>query len=233
MNNGIRNIVILKVCSKMEQCKMLEKYKNKIICGDCLEVMKNIPDKSIDLVLTDPPYGVNQARGARKYGIGKTQRYKGNWDNEPLSREYFDEILRVGKVTIIFGANCFSDCLPSRGHWIVWDKKGNIDFNNPFSDCELAWTSIKKKPIKKYTVIQQGFISKEKKRFHPTQKPVQLFKAIIKDYSKENDIILDPFLGSGTTAVAAKQLKRNFIGIEINPDYVKIAKQRLRQEILI
>jgi DNA modification methylase len=112
-------------------------------------------------------------------------------------------------------------------------KKGDIKFDNPFGDCELAWTNINKKSVKKYTIIQQGFISKEKDRYHPTQKPVELFMNILRDYSEENFIILDPFLGSGTTVIASQNLKRNFIGIEISEEYCKIAEERLRQNTLL
>ena len=214
--------------------KLIDEFINKIIQGDCLEVMKEMPDKCVDLVLTDPPYGIGADKGVGGYGSSKTDNhYKDNWDNATPNKEVFDEILRVGKDVIIFGGQFFTDKLPPNGHWIVWDKKGNITFDNPFGDCELAWTNLNKKSVKKYVCIQQGFISEERDRFHPTQKPVKLFSNIIKDYCPEGGVVLDPFLGSGTTAVACKQLKRNFIGIEISEKYCEIARQRLRQEILL
>lgn len=206
---------------------------NQIICGDCLEVMKTFPDKSIDLVLTDPPYGINADKGVGGFGSSKSDNhYDDNWDSKIPSQEYFDEILRVGKKVICWGGQFMVDNLPKNGHWIVWDKVGGIKFDNPFSDCELAWTNIKKVTVKKYTVIQQGFVAEESTRYHPTQKPVGLFGIILRDYSEPTDIILDPFLGSGTTAVAAKQLHRRYIGIEISQKYCEIAKQRLGQEVL-
>ena len=142
-------------------------------------------------------------------------------------------MLRVSKNAVIFGGNFFTDKLPVNGHWVVWDKKGDISFDNPFGDCELAWTNFDKKSVKKYTIIQQGFVSKERVRFHPIQKPVELFSNIVRDYSEEGQTILDPFLGSGTTAVACQNLKRNFIGIEISPEYCKIAEDRLKQKPLL
>lgn len=206
---------------------------NKIIQVDCLEFMKTLPDKCIDLVLTDPPYGIGADKGVGGFGSSKTDNhYKDNWDSQTPSVEVFNEILRVGKKVIIFGGNFFTDKLSVNGHWIVWDKKGNIVFDNPFGDCELAWTNINKKSVKKYTVIQQGFVSEERDRFHPTQKPVKLFSNIILDNTSESDIVFDPFLGSGTTAVACKQLKRNYIGCEISPEYCEIARKRLLQESL-
>ena len=204
-----------------------------IACGDCLDILKQIPDKSIDLVLTDPPYGISADKGIGGFGSSKTDKhYNDNWDKVP-NKIYFDEMLRVGKRVIIFGGNYFTDKLPVNGHWICWDKKGNVAFKNPYSDCELAYTNIPKKVVKKYTLIQQGFITDSKdKRVHPTQKPTELFKMILKDYSKKDDIILDPFIGSGTTAVACKDLGRKCIGIEISEEYVKIAIKRLSQEVL-
>ena len=203
---------------------------NKIIQGDCLGVMKQIPDKSIDLVLTDPPYGIGADKGVGG-GISKGRKYKGDWDIRP-SKEYFDEMLRIGKQVIIFGGNFFTDLLPVNGHWIVWDKTGEIKFDNPYSQAELAWTNVNKNTVKKYVVIQAGFIAEEKDRFHPTQKPVSLFSAIINDYTEKDMTILDPFLGSGTTAIAARNLKRNYIGIEISPEYCAIAEARLKQGVL-
>lgn len=203
-----------------------------IVNADCLEYMKTLPDKSFDLCLTDPPYGLKQDKGARKYGTSVSKRYDGDWDDFAPTQEYFDEMLRVGKTVVIFGGNLFADKLPASGHWIFWDKKGGIDFDNPFSDGELAWTNIKKKPIRKYEIIQQGFISEEKTRFHPTQKPLKLFGYITRDYSEEGQSILDPFMGSGTTLVAAKYLNRNATGIEISEKYCEIARKRLSQDQL-
>lgn len=208
---------------------------NQIIHGDCLEVMKTFPDKSVDLVLTDPPYGIGADKGsAGRFGSSQhlVRKYEDNWDSMTPSKEYFDEILRIGKSVIIFGGQFFTDKLYTNGHWIVWDKKGDIDFDNPFGDCELAWTNSPRKSVKKYTHIQQGFISEDKIRFHPTQKPTNLFVNIINDYSDEGGVILDPFGGSCTTAVACKQLKRNYICIEKEAKYVAICHERLAQDLL-
>jgi DNA modification methylase len=201
---------------------------NRIICGDCLEVMKLIPDKSIDLVLTDPPYGIGADKGVGGFGSSpkSAKKYVDNWDIRPEGG-VFRELLRVGKTVIIFGGNYFTDLLPVNGHWIVWDKVCRFNFQNPFSDCEMAWTNVSKKTVKKYVIIQQGFISEEKERFHPTQKPVKLFQMIIADYSNPADLILDPFAGSGTTCVAAKMLGRRYVGIEISPEYCEIAERRI------
>ena len=138
--------------------------------GDCLEIMKDFPKDSVDLILTDPPYGLKQDKGSKDFGNYKQHKYKDNWDNLRPNKIYFDLMLNISKVCIIFGGNLFTDLLPVSGHWIVWDKIGNIKFKNPFSQCELIWTSLKRKPIKKYVCVQQGFIRESKeKRVHPTQ----------------------------------------------------------------
>jgi len=211
-------------------------FINKIICGDCLEVMKDMPDKCVDLVLTDPPYGKMWTRGKNAIGLLKEQNEndKTIWDIKP-TKEYFDEIFRVSKNQIIFGGNYFTDYLYPSNCWIVWDKLGNLKLGEqiPFADCELAWTSFTK-VVKKFVCRSAGFIKDTKDiRQHPTQKPTELMKWIIGKYANESDLILDCFMGSGSTLVAAKQLGRKFIGIEINPEYCKIAEDRLRQEMLV
>ena len=204
---------------------------NSIVRCDCLEGMRQMADNSVDLILTDPPYGINGDRGMGGYGSSKKsiKHYNDNWDETTPSKEIFDEILRIGKKVIIFGGNFFIDKLPFKTSWIIWDKIGNYKFKNPYSDVELAWTNLDRTISKKYTIVQQGFIAEEKKRFHPTQKPIKLFYEIIKDYTKENDIILDCFIGSGTMAIACKRLKRNFIGMEISKEYCDIAEKRLQE----
>jgi site-specific DNA-methyltransferase (adenine-specific) len=197
--------------------------------GDCLEVMRDIPDGSIDAVVTDPPYGINMDGGTDGFGIRSGRRYESRWDDKPPTARVFDVMLKISAVAIVFGGNNFTDKLPVSSHWMVWDKTGEIKFKNPFSDCELIWTNVNKKTVNKYTVIQQGFISAEKTRYHPTQKPVQLLSRIIQDYTNPGDTILDPFMGSGTTGVACVQTGRNFIGIEIDPDYYKIAEKRIHE----
>jgi len=212
-------------------------FINKIICGDCLEVMKEIPDKCVDLILTDPPYGIKEDGGkcrANKnrpsYEIKKkTPKYKkANWDKKRMGLIYFSEMFRVSKNQIIFGANYYCDYLkPSMG-WIFWDKMFE---NQDFSDGELIFTSFKR-ALKKIRISSKDGTRGGKDRVHPTQKPLRLITWILENYSTKGDLIFDPFLGSGTTALVCKNLKHNFIGIEISPDYCKIAEERLAQGIL-
>lgn len=220
---------------------MTELPINQIINADCLEFMKTLPDKCIDLVLTDPPYGINISHtgkidntGGADYNSLKSKDWGVvEWDKESPSKEYFDEILRIGKKVIIFGGNFFTDKLPVNGGWIVWHKK-LVNLEN-FSDCELAWTNfLGRVRYYKFGYIGVDYLnSKDKKDFHPTQKPQNLMKWCLQEFSKEGWLIFDPFMGSGSTLVAAKQLKRNYIGIEISEKYCEIARQRLRQQILL
>ena len=170
----------------------------ELFCGDCLDFMRNMPDKSVDITITDPPYGKKSDRGTNGFGSAKNRRYVGNWDNTRPPKDYFDQILRVSENVIIFGANYFCDVLPISNHWLFWDKKGDIVFKNPFADGELIYTSFSK-PVKRIVFKQQGFISDSKDiRYHPTQKPTELIMQLLKLYSKPHDTIFDPFMGIST-----------------------------------
>ena len=138
-------------------------------------------------------------------------------------------MLRVSKKVIIFGGNYFAHLLPPSKCWIFWDKKGDIAFKNPFADGELIYTNFTK-PVKKIVFKQQGFITDSKdRRVHPTQKPSELMQILIENYTNENDIILDCFMGSGSTGVACMNTGRKFIGIELDKNYFNIAKQRIEE----
>lgn len=197
--------------------------------GDCLELMKSMPSKSIDLVLTDAPYGKKADKGTNGFGSAKNRRYEGKWDSKRPSKEYFEEMFRIGKNVILFGGNYFCDMLPPSNHWIFWDKKGDIAFQNPFADGELIYITFKK-PIKRIVFKQQGFITDSKdKRYHPTQKPTELLQQIIEQYTAEGSTILDCFMGSGSTGVACVNINRHFIGIELDEGYFDIAKKRIKE----
>jgi len=217
--------------------KWPDDFVNKVICGDCLGVMKEIPDESIDCIITDPPYGIR----ITEQKIGGTKKnpnsrfYRGNWDKR-LNKIYFEEIFRISKYQIIFGGNYYLDYLPSNGNWLVWDKRCGIIPERSFADGELIWTNINTR-LRIFRYIWDGFLQQDMKdreeRVHPTQKPIALMSWLIKKFTKENDLILDPFAGSGSTLVAAKRLGRRFIGIEREEEYIKIAEKRLAQEVLI
>jgi len=202
---------------------------NKVHCADCLEFMKEMPDKCVDLVLTDPPYGIdvgkNDTVGGEK--LAKVTNYgKHGWDKAIPDKEIFNEMFRISKNQIIFGGNYMIEHLKSSPCWIVWDK----DNTGNFADCELAWTSFPSavRKIKyRWNGMLQGNMLEKEKRVHPTQKPQPVMRWILEKYAQKSDLILDPFMGSGTTLCACQELGMDFIGIEIDPEYCKIAEKRI------
>lgn len=191
----------------------LEKYLNKITHADCLEVMKDLPDKCVDLVLTDPPYGIGIANNSFRH------KFKGkSWDDKIPDAEYFTEMVRVSKNQIIWGGNYFG--LPPTKGFLVWDKLQPETFSSAM--CEQAWMSFQE-PAKifRYDVLD-GVT-----RVHPTQKPLDLMRWCIENYSNPGDIILDPFAGSGTTLVAALLLQHPYLGVEMDDEIYKLAIKQL------
>ncbi len=204
---------------------------NEIIHGDCLDYMKTLEDNSIDLILTDPPYGIKPDKGfggSRGFGgFGKPikrREYDDSWDSERPPVNAFNEMLRVSKAVIIFGGNYFADILPQSTHWLVWDKLNTMP---TFSDCELIYTNIKRKSVKKYTFQYNGLIGKEEERFHPTQKPVELIKRILRDYAKGANVVYDPYAGSCSISVACKSIGIPYLASEKEAKYVEIGRKRL------
>ena len=217
--------------------EQMKDFENKILNMDCLDFLKKCPDNYFSLVLTDPPYGIGydvacEKNNGKLFGTAKAIRntYKQtNWDNKTPDKEVFEQIIRVSRNQIIFGGNYFANMLSNSKCWLVWDKHINGDW----ADCELAWTSFDK-PVRKYDFTWNGMIQQDMKnkeiRIHPTQKPVGLFCKILNDYSNENDLVLDCFSGSGTTAIACYNLNRNFICIEKDPEYAKVSIERLENK---
>ena len=206
-----------------------------IINIDCLEYMRTLKDNHFDLIVTDPPYGINiGANGS--VGGGKLAKVKDygvvEWDNEIPSKAIFEEMFRVSKNLIIFGGNYMTDHLPPSSCWVVWDK----DNTGNFADCELAWTSFNT-AVRKFKHRWNGMLQEQmnwkEKRHHPTQKPVALGRWLLENYAEKGDKIFDPFAGSGSFLVACKQLGFEFVGCELNADYCKIIEQRLSQKTLL
>lgn len=205
----------------------MEQYINKIINADCLDILKQLPDKCVDLVLTDPPYGINIVQQILKKDPFKKHGYNTwenkDWDRFIVNKEYFNEIIRVSKNQIIWGGNYFANLLPKSQCWFVWNK---MQRNFSLADGELAWTSFDKAvrifDYSRGQALQDG-------KIHPTQKPLKLIEWCLLKGSKENDLVLDCFSGSGTTAVACHNLKRRFICIEKDPDYWRSSCERLEQ----
>ena len=193
--------------------------------GDCREVLPTLAP--VDLVLTDPPYGIGkdgQKESTGGHGGRKSYEFLG-WDREIPSTETFAKMFTVSRVQIIWGGNYFAPQLPGSMGWLVWDKGQRINQ----SDGELAFTSLDKAlrifTLNRVALMQDG-------AEHPTQKPEELMKWCILQVPEPCETILDPFMGSGTTLRAAKDLGRKAIGIEIEEKYCEIAAKRLSQEVI-
>ena len=212
---------------------MIEKEtfgKISLINGDCMEVLKSLPDNSFDLAICDPPYGIGMDGGKIGGGVLAKQAIydKKEWDKLPPPIEYFKELQRVSKNQIIWGANHFISRIPvDSSCWIVWDKDNG---ENYFADCELAWTSFDK-AVRKYKYRWQGMLQgnmkKKEQRIHPTQKPIALYGWIMNTFAKDGEKILDTHLGSGSICIAAHDLGFEMLGIELDAKYYNAAKQRL------
>jgi site-specific DNA-methyltransferase (adenine-specific) len=183
---------------------------------DCMELMRETPDKFYDLCIVDPPYGGGQHFNFR-YGIGDKV-----YDSRKPTQAYWDELFRISKNQIVWGGNYFAHSLPENRCWISWYKGNPLD---SFSDFELAWTSFDK-VARALKMESYGFNHKDGTTIHPTQKPVQLYKWLLKNYAKEGDRILDTHLGSGSSAIAAYDFGCDFVGCEIDKEYYEAAKKR-------
>ena len=186
---------------------------------DCMEGMKRYPDKFFELAIVDPPYGIGEDGGRFRGRKGQGHRVlpKKNWDKERPDKKYFSEIIRVSENQIIWGGNYFTDMLPVSRCWLYWDKLMGGDF----SDGELAWTSFDK-VLRKFT-----FCNKYHGKIHPTEKPVALYKWLLKNYAKEGDKILDTHVGSASSLIACHQMGFEYLGFEIDEEYYSKAVERL------
>lgn len=194
---------------------------------DCIEYMKTLEDNAFDLAIVDPPYNLARFRN----GIGKNDRHTvktkadGIWNNNAPTAEYWEQLFRVSRNQIIWGANNF--ILPPTEYFCVWNKKQTVD---NFAAAEYAWVSLGlKMPAKifEYGIHQHNA---DGEKIHPTQKPVKLYDWLLKNYAKEGDKILDTHLGSGSSAIAAHYGGFDFVGCELDEDYFNAAKTRIEKE---
>jgi site-specific DNA-methyltransferase (adenine-specific) len=219
---------------------------------DCMEYLATLEDNSFELAIVDPPYGIGADKQSRKPETvkqrnGKFLRVKNSnsytqkqWDAEIPDKVYFEELKRVSKNQIIWGANYFGLI----GGYIVWDK---MNGESDQYGCELAYNSINKRTdiirflwqgmfqgihvtkCSKKASIQQGNKKLNEKRIHPTQKPVKLYEWLLMNYAKEGDRILDTHLGSGSIAIACHNLGFDLVSCELDTDYFNAAQKRLKQ----
>jgi len=204
--------------------------------ADCMDVMREAPDKFYDLAIVDPPYGIGEHGGKVRFGpkslakgFGGAKPYaKKSWDNEPPTSEYFAELIRVSKNQIIWGGNFFP--LPPTPCLIIWDKKyepGGCDF----ADCEIAWASFKTAArIFRKPWIGFGTINSGETRIHPTQKPVALYEWLLRKYAQPGQLILDTHMGSGSIAIACNNVGHPLTACEIDKEYYDQALERIKRE---
>ncbi len=190
--------------------------------GDCMDLLKQTPDKYYDLALVDPPYGIGISGNPVRQ-----QHTRKSWDDAIPDKEYFDQLFRVSKNQIVWGGNYFG--LPPTQGFIIWNKVQPENFS--LAMCEYAWTSMNT-PAKIY---KKRIVGADKDgRIHPTQKPVALYDWLIKNYAKQGDKILDTHLGSGSIAIAIEKANRinnmglQFTGIELDEEYYNAALQRFK-----
>jgi len=198
----------------------------ELYLGDCLDFLQEIA--RVDAVITDPPYGINE-NSKKVSSRGKLARATDyghfDWDKEPPSGVLIDSLRNMSQWQAFFGGNYFH--LPPTSCWLVWDK---LNGANDFADCELAWTNWPK-AVRRIQWRWNGMIRQGgEDRFHPTQKPLEVMKWVI-DLCPKAETILDPFMGSGTTGVAAVQMGRKFIGIERDERYFEIACKRIERAV--
>jgi site-specific DNA-methyltransferase (adenine-specific)/modification methylase len=205
----------------------------RLYCGDCLEILPTIEAGSVDAVVTDPPYGINAVRGGKCFSTSNACATNDYLPIEGDDKPYDPSpMLGVAPVVVLWGANHYAERLPSRARWLVWDKREGCG-SNPLADCELAWTSDTR-PARLFHHRWMGMIraSEHGKRVHPSQKPVALMEWVI-DVMQIADasVVIDPYMGSGTTGVACVKTGRRFIGIEKEPKYFEIAKRRIEEAL--
>lgn len=207
---------------------------NNILNMDCMELMAEFPDNHFDLAIVDPPYGIdaaNDKRGGRQHGAAaapsKSYGAK-DWDKSAPDESYFNELKRVSKNQIVWGANHFLGwCSPC---WIVWDK---MTGSNGYADCELAWTSFSTAVRQfrfQWAGMLQGDMKNKEERIHPTQKPVALYKWLLQNYAKPGQKILDTHMGSGSIAIACHYFGAHLTACELDQDYYEAACERIEKE---
>jgi site-specific DNA-methyltransferase (adenine-specific) len=189
---------------------------------DCMDGMKRFPDKYFELAIVDPPYGIGMGGGLVGNSKIDYKQFAG-CDQTPPEKEYFQELFRISKNQIIWGANHFIEQFNKNSScWIVWDKIQPENFT--MAMCELAWTSFDT-PAKIYKKRVVG--ADKDGRIHPTQKPVALYAWLLQNYAKKGDKILDTHVGSASSLIACHKLGFDYVGFELDPDYYKAATARL------
>lgn len=198
---------------------------------DCMKYMKSCSDKQFDLAIVDPPYGIGEDWKKRNKGVVfRKTSYK---NNAIPDREYFKELKRVSKNQIIFGYNYYTKYLGSTNYLIIWDKQSANNQTVRYSKCEIAYSSIKI-PCNIVSIAWDGYrmgAETGQKKIHPHQKPIELYKWILKNYAKKGDTILDTHLGSGSSRIAAYDMGYDFVGCEKDAYHFAAQEKRYKDHI--
>lgn len=202
--------------------------------GDCIEILPTL--EPADALVSDPPYGIAFAHGGNdKSGIGKG-KYATKFAKVSIigDGEAFDPkpLLSLAETVILWGGNHFANSLPPSASWFIWDKRAASQHTNDFADCEMAWTN-RKGVARVFRHQWDGMMKASERgepRCHPTQKPVELMRWCLQQIPEAKTII-DPYMGSGTTGVAAVKGGLKFIGIEIDPGYFETACKRISEAL--
>jgi site-specific DNA-methyltransferase (adenine-specific) len=206
-----------------------ESYRNGnilLINADCMDVMKLLDDKEFCLACVDPPYGINRSGQTETFTKNPKHKRKffekKNWDLTTPQKKYFDELFRISKNQIIWGANYFTEFLPPSMGWLFWDKGQDLSM----SDGELAYSSFNK-ALRRFK-INRGQLMLEGGTIHPTQKPILLYNKCF-DFAKieKGQKVFDSHLGSASSAIAAHYFGVDFVGCELDKDYFEAAKARV------
>lgn len=195
-----------------------------------MEYMRSVPDKQFALAIVDPPYGIGA--NWRKDPHSQFYKHHSSYENDSIpSREYFEELMRISKNQIIWGANYYTDYLPARQSWIVWNKLRDYPTQH-LAEGELAWTSFNI-PVRIATYMWNGAcVCSPRSGIHPHEKPVDLYAWLLKNYAAPGDNIFDSHLGSGSSRIAAYKLGFDFVGCEIDKGYFEAQEKRFQEECM-
>ena len=208
-----------------------EKPRIELLNVDCIEYMATIPDKYFDLAIVDPPYGLDLAN--MNMGVGNSpkcskienRKWKPkDWDKIKPDYKYFSELFRISKNQIIWGGNYFE--LPPCKNYVIWDKE--IPVGLSFADCEMAWTSFLNAP----RIFRYSTYNGKSDKIHPTQKPIKLYRWLLKNYAKEGDKILDTHGGSMSSAIACHQMGFDLTLCELDKDYYEAGVKRFLEQTM-
>ncbi len=213
--------------------------RHRLMCGDSTsieDVEKLLNGNKIDMVLTDPPYGIDVVGDNGKVGADFGVVPKGTYskviadDTTETAQKSYNILQSLCNRLILWGGNYFTDFLPFSDGWIIWDKRCDSGIKNTFADGEMAWCSFHT-PVRIFHQLWNGMIreGEKEKRVHPTQKPIRVLSDILNDFSGEGDNVLDVFGGSGSTLIACEQLNRNCYMMELDPKYIDVIIERWEQ----